>query len=161
MRRSVDFKNMRLVGELLRSCGAFFIRRSFAADDLYWTVFSHYIKALVRLSQEPLEFFIEGTRSRTNKSLHPKIGLLGIVLELWLSGSTDVCFVPISISYDRVLEESLYAWELFGVPKPKESTSVCCIFIGYGCCGGDCCAMRHSTNGEPITISTTIHDGFW
>lgn len=36
----------------------------------------------------------------------------------------DVLLVPVSISYERVLEETLYARELLGVPKPKESTSV-------------------------------------
>ena len=36
----------------------------------------------------------------------------------------DVMIIPISISYDRILEESLYAYELLGIPKPKESTSV-------------------------------------
>lgn len=36
----------------------------------------------------------------------------------------DVSLVPVSISYERVLEETLYARELLGVPKPKESTSV-------------------------------------
>jgi glycerone phosphate O-acyltransferase len=33
-------------------------------------------------------------------------------------------FCPISISYDRVLEETLMARELLGVPKPKESLKV-------------------------------------
>lgn len=36
----------------------------------------------------------------------------------------DTYFVPISISYDKILEESLYAYELLGIPKPKESTTV-------------------------------------
>lgn len=36
----------------------------------------------------------------------------------------DVTLVPVSISYERILEEALYARELLGVPKPKESTSV-------------------------------------
>ena len=36
----------------------------------------------------------------------------------------DIMVIPVSISYDRILEESLYAYELMGVPKPKESTSV-------------------------------------
>ena len=36
----------------------------------------------------------------------------------------DIMVVPIAISYDRVLEEKLYAYELLGVPKPKESASV-------------------------------------
>lgn len=37
---------------------------------------------------------------------------------------SDVIVVPINISYDRVLEEKLFTFELLGVPKPKESTSV-------------------------------------
>ena len=36
----------------------------------------------------------------------------------------DVHICPISISYDRVPEESLYAYELLGIPKPKESLRV-------------------------------------
>lgn len=36
----------------------------------------------------------------------------------------DINVVPVSISYERILEEALYARELLGVPKPKESTSV-------------------------------------
>lgn len=40
----------------------------------------------------------------------------------------DVFAVPVSISYERVLEETLYARELLGVPKPKESTSVSPVF---------------------------------
>jgi glycerone phosphate O-acyltransferase len=29
----------------------------------------------------------------------------------------------VTINYDKMLEESLYAYELLGFPKPKESTS--------------------------------------
>lgn len=36
----------------------------------------------------------------------------------------DIMVFPVSISYDKVLEETLYAYELLGVPKPKESTGV-------------------------------------
>lgn len=49
-----------------------------------------------------------------------------MVLEPFFKGEVfDITLVPISISYDRVLEESLLAHELLGVPKPKESTMVC------------------------------------
>lgn len=52
-------------------------------------------------------------------------GLLNIVMEPFFKGELfDVSLVPVSISYERVLEETLYARELLGVPKPKESTSV-------------------------------------
>lgn len=36
----------------------------------------------------------------------------------------DVLILPITMSYDRTLEEKLYAHELLGQPKPKESTNV-------------------------------------
>ena len=36
----------------------------------------------------------------------------------------DINLIPISISYDRVLEESLLAHELLGIPKPIETTTV-------------------------------------
>lgn len=53
-------------------------------------------------------------------------GLLSIVMEPFFKREVfDTYLVPISISYERILEESLYAYELLGVPKPKESTSVC------------------------------------
>lgn len=55
----------------------------------------------------------------------PFTGLLNIVLDPFLKGEVfDVTLVPVSISYERILEEALYARELLGVPKPKESTSV-------------------------------------
>uniref|UniRef100_A0A8C9VUS7 Glyceronephosphate O-acyltransferase n=1 Tax=Scleropages formosus TaxID=113540 RepID=A0A8C9VUS7_SCLFO len=120
----MDFLGMKIVGEMLRMSGAFFIRRSFGGDKLYWAVFSEYVKTMLRNGYAPIEFFLEGTRSRTCKSLTPKLGLLNIVMEPFFKGEVfDVSLVPISISYERVLEEALYARELLGVPKPKESTS--------------------------------------
>lgn len=34
----------------------------------------------------------------------------------------DIKVVPVGFSYDRPLEEGLFAWEMLGVPKPKETT---------------------------------------
>ncbi|XP_043075932.1 dihydroxyacetone phosphate acyltransferase [Puntigrus tetrazona] len=120
----MDFMSMKFIGEMLRMSGAFFIRRSFGGDKLYWAVFSEYVKTMLRNGYAPVEFFLEGTRSRTCKSLTPKTGLLNIVMEPFFKGELfDVNLVPVSISYERILEESLYARELLGVPKPKESTS--------------------------------------
>uniref|UniRef100_A0A3P8UVZ2 Glyceronephosphate O-acyltransferase n=1 Tax=Cynoglossus semilaevis TaxID=244447 RepID=A0A3P8UVZ2_CYNSE len=120
----MDFMGMKMVGEMLRKSGAFFIRRSFGGDKLYWAVFSEYVQTLLKKGYAPIEFFLEGTRSRTSKSLTPKLGLLNVVLEPFFKGEVyDVTLLPVSISYERILEESLYARELLGVPKPKESTS--------------------------------------
>ncbi|XP_030668552.1 dihydroxyacetone phosphate acyltransferase isoform X2 [Nomascus leucogenys] len=72
----------------------------------------------------PVEFFLEGTRSRSAKTLTPKFGLLNIVMEPFFKREVfDTYLVPISISYDKILEETLYVYELLGVPKPKESTT--------------------------------------
>ncbi|KAM4522815.1 dihydroxyacetone phosphate acyltransferase isoform 1-T1 [Odontesthes bonariensis] len=120
----MDFMAMKVVGEMLRMSGAFFIRRSFGGDKLYWAVFSEYVKTMLKNGFAPVEFFLEGTRSRTAKSLTPKLGLLNIAMDPFLKGEVfDVSLVPVSISYERILEEALYARELLGVPKPKESTS--------------------------------------
>lgn len=35
----------------------------------------------------------------------------------------DIYFVPISLTYEKLLEEMLYSNELLGIPKPKESVS--------------------------------------
>ncbi|XP_019124289.2 dihydroxyacetone phosphate acyltransferase [Larimichthys crocea] len=120
----MDFMGMKFVGEMLRMSGAFFIRRSFGGDKLYWSVFSEYVKTMLKNGFAPVEFFLEGTRSRTAKSLTPKLGLLNIVMDPFFKGEVyDVSVVPVSISYERILEEALYAREMLGVPKPKESTS--------------------------------------
>lgn len=62
------------MGTILRKTGAFFMRRSFSTDKLYWYVFKEYMRALVNVYHIGIEFFIEGTRSRSCKALMPKIG---------------------------------------------------------------------------------------
>ncbi|XP_078131072.1 dihydroxyacetone phosphate acyltransferase isoform X1 [Sander vitreus] len=120
----IPLAGMKMVGEMLRRSGAFFIRRAIGSDKLYWAVLSEYVKTIVRKGFAPLEFYVEGLRSRTLKSLMPKLGMMHMVLEPYFKGEVyDITLVPISISYDRVLEESLLAHELLGIPKPKESTT--------------------------------------
>lgn len=36
----------------------------------------------------------------------------------------DILILPVNLSYERIFEEVLFAFELLGVPKPKESTKV-------------------------------------
>ncbi|XP_022593651.1 dihydroxyacetone phosphate acyltransferase-like isoform X2 [Seriola dumerili] len=120
----IPLAGMKMVGEILRRSGAFFIRRAIGSDKLYWAVLSEYVKTIIRKGHAPMEFYVEGLRSRTLKSLMPKLGMMHMVLEPYFKGEVfDVTLVPVSISYDRVLEESLLAHELLGVPKPKESTT--------------------------------------
>lgn len=52
-----------------------------------------------------------------------KIGLFSMLLEPFMKRNVfDVLVVPVGVSYDRPVEEQLFAYELLGVPKPKEST---------------------------------------
>lgn len=109
------------LGFIFRNSGAFFLRRSFKGLDLYPEVFKQYVKTLV-YEGYPIEFFIEGGRSRTGKPVLPKYGFLNYLIDAIHEGyNKDLVFVPISINYDRILEESSYSKELKGKEKEKES----------------------------------------
>lgn len=71
-----DFMGMKFFGWLLRNSGAFYIRRSFGDDMLYWAVFTEYVQSQLVNGDHPIEFYVEGTRSRTSKSYAPKFGRL-------------------------------------------------------------------------------------
>ncbi|KAJ8942309.1 hypothetical protein NQ318_005300 [Aromia moschata] len=91
----MDFHGMWGMGKMLRDTGAFFMRRSYNDDSLYWTTFKQYVYQLVTKGDVPLEFFIEGTRSRSNKSISPKYGLITMVLKaFFFSEVYDILFVP-------------------------------------------------------------------
>lgn len=111
------------MGPVFRRSGAFFMRRSFRGLKLYPVVFKQYIKTLINEGYS-IEFFIEGGRSRTGKIMLPKMGILKYLIDAIEEGyNKDMMFVPITISYDRILEESSYHMELKGKEKEKESTS--------------------------------------
>ena len=107
-------------GFLFRRVGAFYLRKSFD-DPLYKEVFRAYIGYLVREGFTQ-EFFIEGGRSRTGKTMAPRLGMLSWDVDAFLeSKRRDLFFVPIAISYERLVEESGMIEELDGGEKSKES----------------------------------------
>ena len=109
------------IGPIFRKCGAFFIRRTFKGAKFYSEVFSMYVKVLVQLGHN-IEFFIEGGRSRTGKLVLPKLGLLAILIQAIEEGfCDDLAFVPVSISYDRIIEEEAYLKEISGGTKEAEN----------------------------------------
>lgn len=116
-----EFLKITLVNHILRVSGAFFIKRRVAGDHLYMAILSEYVQQLLKDSQI-LEFFIEGTRSRSGKTLHPKFGILSMCTEAYFEGLVpNVHFVPITINYERVLEGETFPFELLGEEKVKES----------------------------------------
>lgn len=108
-------------GYIFRRAGAFFMRRSFD-DSLYKEVFRAYVAHLVKEGFTQ-EFFIEGTRSRTGRTLAPKFGMLSWDLEGFLASPQrrDLFFVPIAITYERLVEEGSMIEELAGAAKKDES----------------------------------------
>ncbi len=113
--------NMPLIGGLLRRGGAFFMRRTFKGNPLYTAVFNEYLHTLFSKGF-PVEYFVEGGRSRTGRMLQPKTGMLAITMRSFLrSNRLPVVFVPVYIGYERVLEGRTYLGELRGASKKKES----------------------------------------
>ncbi len=112
------------MGPIFRRCGAFFIRRKIGNDKIYSFVLAQYVRKLLK-DGHSLEFFIEGGRSRTGKTLPPKFGLLNYVAEAVTGEAVrDVVIIPIALSYERIMEVEGYAAELSGREKQKEDALV-------------------------------------
>jgi len=108
------------LGPLFRRAGAFFIRRSFKGDRLYMAVVDAYVRRLIKDGWS-VEFFLEGGRSRTGKLLPPKVGLLSMVVEAAIGVTgRKVYFCPISIGYERFVEEQSFVAEMSGGEKKSE-----------------------------------------
>jgi len=113
--------NLPVVGPLLRRAGAFFMRRTFKNDPVYKSVFDEYLHQMF-VRGFSVEYFIEGGRSRTGRTLKPKIGMLNMTVNSYLRDSSKpICFMPVYFGYERILEGSTYRSELEGKSKEKES----------------------------------------
>jgi glycerol-3-phosphate O-acyltransferase len=109
------------LGALFRRAGAFFLRRSFDGDRLYTAVFRAYVQLLIK-DGVTQEFFIEGTRSRTGKTLQPRLGLLRMVVEAYARGvRRELYLVPVGFTYDRLVEERSLAEQRRGAAKTGEN----------------------------------------
>lgn len=113
--------NIPILGELLRSGGAFFLRRSFRDNPLYGTVFKEYLHNLMQRAA-PIEYFIEGGRSRSGRLLAPKLGMLAMTVSSYLrEPAKPVVFIPTYIGYERIMEGATYVGELKGKSKESEN----------------------------------------
>jgi glycerol-3-phosphate O-acyltransferase len=111
------------MGYIFRKSGAFFLRRSFKGNKIYAEVFTKYLAILLKEGL-PLEFFIEGGRSRTGKMAMPKYGLLSMVIQAYLEKYCEnFAAIPVYIGYDRVIEEKSYLKELSGATKTPENSA--------------------------------------
>ncbi len=113
--------NLPVIGSILRRGGAFFLRRSFGGDALYTAVFRAYLGAILSKGF-PIEYFIEGTRSRTGRLLKPRAGLLAMTVQHFVNDHRrPVVFAPVYFGYEKLIEGETFLSELRGRRKKQES----------------------------------------
>ena len=90
--------------QLVRALGAYFVRRN-SGNPLYRRVLERYVQIAVE-NGATQAIFPEGGLTRDGALREPRIGLLDYMLrDFDPDGPRDIVFVPISINYDRVLED--------------------------------------------------------
>ncbi|MHB1428415.1 MAG: glycerol-3-phosphate 1-O-acyltransferase PlsB [Rhodocyclaceae bacterium] len=116
-----DNLDLPVLGRILRGGGGFFLRRSFKGDPLYAAVFAAYLHRMLAQGF-PIEYFIEGGRSRHGRMLPPRAGLLAMTVQSFLRWhERPLVFVPIYLGYEKLPEGASYVDELSGKPKERES----------------------------------------
>jgi glycerol-3-phosphate O-acyltransferase len=147
--------NMPFIGPVLRKGGAFFIRRSFKGNALYSTVMFEYLASQISQGM-PIEYFIEGGRSRTGRLLQPKPGMLAMTIRAFLKYQhRPIAFVPVYIGYEKMIESKSYLAELKGDDKKSETliNSVRSIMNIRGFYG------RVTTNfGQPVLLNEVLDE---
>lgn len=109
------------IGSIIRGLGAYFVRRDSRSNRIHSLVLRRYVTALVKRGHLQ-EFFIEGGRSRSGKMRAPKVGLLSVIFEAFRKGiKRDVIFVPVSITYEHVVEDQTFGEENTGRSKRREN----------------------------------------
>jgi len=139
------------LGNIFRRCGAFFIKRRFGDNRIFPVIFQRYLHQLVR-DGFPIEFFIEGGRSRTGKLLPPRLGVLKMIMDSAqnLREGWDVNLVPIGISYEQIAEERAYRKELQGEDKVTENVGQ---VVKASSIFGQRLGKVYVRIGEPISLS--------
>ena len=113
--------NMPFIGPILRSGGAFFLRRSFKGNRLYAAVFDAYLDLILQRGHS-IEYFVEGTRSRTGRLLKPKGGMLLMTVHSYVKNpKRPIVFLPVYFGYEKLIEGDSFISELGGAEKKKES----------------------------------------
>ena len=115
---------------LLRSMGAFFVRRR-SRNDLYRQVLARYVNMA---TQEGVTqaVYPEGGLSRDGRLGEPKLGLLDYMLRSFdPKGPRDLVFVPVGLNYDRVLEDRTLLLDLDLAAPRKRGLAALGTAIGF------------------------------
>ena len=145
---SGDNLNFIPVGPLIRRCGSYFIRRKMKGDLFYTDMFREYLSLLFEHGYAT-EFFIEGGRSRTGRTLPPRTGMVSMTVQAQLRGiERPIAFIPTYLGYEHVMEVGSYMKELGGAGKEKENAwQLLGIFKRFRYYG-----RGYVTFGEPLIV---------
>lgn len=152
--------NLPLIGPFLRGGGAFYLRRTFKSQKLYSAVFHEYVSAIIAQGVS-IEYFIEGTRSRTGRLLQPKAGMLAMTVNGYLHAPVrPVMFLPVNLGYEQLMEGAAYTRELAG--KKKRSEKLTDLFKVFSVLKNDYGEASVSF-GQPIFLDELLekHDPDW
>ena len=148
--------NMGPLSAFMRLLGGFFMKRSFRDDPIYKAIFTEYVTQLCT-DKTNIMFYIEGTRSRSNKMLDPKFGVLKFITDSFFDKKVgEITFVPININYTRLFEDTTLTGELTGNPKTGESlgrvlsSSIETLSFNYG--------SLYLDFHDPINISEDLNE---
>jgi glycerol-3-phosphate O-acyltransferase len=94
-----------LLESLIRSMGAYFIRRN-SGDELYRRVLGRYV-AMATREGVTQAVFPEGGLTRDGLLKEPKLGLLSYMVAEFDARQHDIVFVPVGLNYDRVIEDRI------------------------------------------------------
>ncbi len=141
------------VGSLMRRTGVFFIRRSFKGNPMYKAVLKAYLDYLIE-KRFPLEWYMEGGRSRSGRLGVPRLGMLSYAVDSLRRGKAeDIQLIPVSIAYDQIQDVPDYALEAQGKGKQRESLgwmfrAVKSLRRRYG--------DIHIRFGDPVSVSSYL-----
>ncbi|HRV61699.1 1-acyl-sn-glycerol-3-phosphate acyltransferase [Albidovulum sp.] len=114
---------------LIRASGAYFIRRK-SGNPLYRRVLARYVQ-MAAAEGVTQAIFPEGGLSLDGRVGRPKLGILSYIADGWRTGGRDVVFVPVSLAYDRVIEDRvLTAAHATGVRRFRASFGSILMFVG-------------------------------
>jgi len=114
---------------LIRASGAYFIRRK-SNSPLYRRVLSRYVQMATEEGVAQA-IFPEGGLSLDGRVGTPKLGILSYIVDAYRTDGRDVVFVPVSIAYDRVIEDRvLTAAHRTGERRFRASVGAIILFVG-------------------------------
>ena len=107
-----DFKNIPVIGTLFEKLGCFYVERGKGKSEELNEKIKRYVNR-----KENIEFFVEGTRSRTRQTIKSKTGL---IKSLQQTGK-QFKILPVTFSYEKIPEQNVFIQEILSGKKSKMS----------------------------------------